>query len=96
MTQIRFSVGENSLKRLDYLSSVSVYELFPDSFMKKFTKHKNFTDFFEAIGCDLTSQTDLAKLQESDTFDPMIRSCSEFESWQDMFQTAYQKLLDES
>lgn len=96
MAQIRLAVGENSHKRLDYLSSVSVYELFPDSFMEKFTKHKNFTAFCKAIGCDLTSQTDLDKLQESDAFDFMIRSCSEFESWADMVQTAYQKLLDKS
>lgn len=96
MTQIRFAVRENNHKRLDYTSTVGVYELFPDSFMKKFTKHKNFTDFFEAIGCDLTSQTDLTKLQESNAFDSMISSCSEFESWQDMCQTAYQQLLDET
>lgn len=96
MTQIRLVVGENSHKRLDYLSSADVYELFPDSFMEEFTKHKNFTNFSEAIGCDLSSQADLDRLQESGAFDPEIRTCTDFESWQDMIQTAYQKLLDKS
>lgn len=94
MAQIHLTVGENRHKRLDYLSSVDVYELFPDSFIAEFTEHKNFTDFCQAIGCDMTSQEDLDKLQETNTFDSIINSCSEFESWQDMLQTAYQKLLD--
>ena len=95
MKQIHLSVDEHPSKRLNYLSSTDIYETFPDSFMEEFTKHKNFTDFCQAIGCDITAQQDLDKLQDSDAFDNAIQSCSSFKSWQDMVQTAYQKLLDE-
>lgn len=97
MTQIRLSVGEyngNIEKRLQYLSSSSVFEIFPDSFMSEFTSHKNFTDFCEAIGCDMTSQSDLDKLQDTNTFDEAICSNSNFSSWKEMVETAYQKLID--
>lgn len=97
MTQIRLAVGEysgNIEKRLKYLSSSSVFGIFSDSFMSEFTHHKNFTDFCEAIGCDITSQSDLNKLQDTNTFDEAIRSNSEFSSWKEMIETAYQKLID--
>ena len=97
MTKIRLAVGEETKhldKCLEYLSSSSVYEIFPDSFMTEFTKYKNFTDFCQAIGCDITSQEDLDKLQDTGAFNTAIRSCSDFESWKDMIQTAYQKLID--
>ena len=81
-------------KRLDYLSDSSVYEIFPDSFISEFTKASNFTDFCEMIGCDITSQTDLDKLQDDAYFDNAIQNNSEFASWQDMVETAYQRLLD--
>lgn len=67
MTQIRLAVGDYSgdiQKRLDYTSDSNVYEIFPDSFISEFTKASNFTDFCEMIGCDITSQTDLDKLQD--------------------------------
>lgn len=97
MTQIRLAVGEyngNIEKRLQYLSSSSVYDIFTDSFISEFTKHKNFTDFCRAIGCDITSQTDLDKLQDTNEFDLAIQSNSDFESWKDMVETAYQKLIN--
>ena len=97
MTKIRLSVGEraeNIEKRFDYISSSSVYEIFPDSFIKDFTNHNNFTDFCQAIGCDLTSQDSLDKLQDTNEFDSAIRLNSDFDSWQDMVETAYQKIID--
>lgn len=97
MTKIRLCVGSYSgdvNKRLNYISSSAIYEVFPDDFMKEFTKFSNFNDFFEAIGCNLTSQEDLDKLQETTKFDSSIRLYSDFESWQDMVETAYQRLLN--
>ena len=97
MTQIRLAVGDykgDIEKRLQYLSSSSVFEIFTDSFMSEFTKHKNFTDFCEAISCDTTSQSDLDKLQDTNAFDEAICSISEFSSWKEMVETAYQKLID--
>lgn len=95
MAQIHFDAGKGISKRFKYLSTSHVNEVFPDSFMKDFTKHKNFTDFCQAIGCDISSQEDLYKLQETNEFDNAIRSCSDFNSWQDMVQTAFQRLLDQ-
>lgn len=94
MTQIRLAVGEysgNIEKKFQDLSSSSVFEIFPDSFMSEFTRHKNFTDFCEAIGCDITSQNDLDKLQDTNVFDTAIQSNSDFSSWKEMAETAYQK-----
>lgn len=99
MTQIRLAVGGyngNIEKRLHYLSSSSIFEIFPDSFMSEFTSCKNFTDFCTAIGCDMTSQNDLDKLQDTNTFDEAIRSNSVFSSCQEMIETAYQKLIDKN
>ena len=97
MTQILLAVGDYSgdiQKRLDYTSDSNVYEIFPDSFISEFTKASNFTDFCEMIGCDITSQTDLDKLQDDAYFDNAIQNNSEFTSWQDMVETAYQRLFD--
>ena len=46
------------------------------------------------IGCDITSQTDLDKLQDDAYFDNAIQNNSEFTSWQDMIETTYQRLFD--
>lgn len=97
MTKIRLCVGsysEDINKRLDYMSSSTIYEVFPDNFVKEFTKFSNLNDFFEAIGCNLTSQEDLDKLQETTEFDSSIRLYSDFESWKDMIETALQCLLN--
>lgn len=98
MTQIRLSVGQHIKdieKRLEYESSVSIYELFPDSFMKTYTNQKNAFDFFQAINCDIASQDDLNKLQDSTEFDEAIRSQSQFESWEAMVETAYNQLINQ-
>lgn len=97
MTQICLAVGDYNgdiEKRLKYLSSGSVFEILSDSFMQEYTHHKNFTDFCEAIGCDMTSQSDLDKLQDTNTFDEAIHSNSVFSSWKEMLETAYQILID--
>lgn len=97
MTQIRLCIGNYSgdvQTHLDYISDSNVYDVFTDSFMSEFTKASNFTDFCEMIGCDIASQSDLDKLQDDAYFDNAIQSNSQFASWQDMVETAYQQLLD--
>lgn len=92
MAKIRLTVGKYSGdldKRLQYLSSSSIFDIFPDDFMKFHTKHDNFTDFCQSFDCDITSQDDLDKL-DSGAFDKQISSQSAFESWEDMAETAYQ------
>ena len=94
MVQIRLSVGKEASKRPDYISSVDIYELFPNSFMEEFTKCKNIVDFCQAIGCDITSQEDLNKLQDTGAYNNAIFTHSNFASWQEMVETACQKLLE--
>lgn len=92
MVKIKLALGSypgDIKKRLEYISSGSVFDVFPDSFMQKYTKHGNFTDFCQAIGCNMTSQADLDKL-DNGVFDEIIKLQSEFESWEDMTETAYQ------
>ena len=98
MTPIRLAVGNYAGdidKRLAYTSSASIVEVFPDSFMETYTKHKNFTDFCNAIHCDMKSQDDLNKLQDTHEFDSAIRSQSVFESWEAMIETAYNELVSQ-
>lgn len=98
MTPIRLAVGEyagDTEKRLAYISSASVFEVFTDSFMETYTKHKNFTDFCNAIHCDMKSQDDLNKLQDTHEFDSSICSQSDFESWEAMVETAYNELINQ-
>ncbi len=95
MVKIKLAIGDHCgdiEKRLEYISSGSIFDVFPDSFMQDFTKHNTFVDFCEAIGCDITSQDDLDKL-DSGYFDESISLHSEFESWEDMTETAYQRQL---
>lgn len=82
-------------KRLDYLSPGSVFDVFSDTFMKAYTKHENFTDFCQAIGCDMTSQNDLEKLDNGE-FDHPISTQSDFLSWEDMTETAYQLKIEKN
>lgn len=92
MAKIKLAIGSYSgdiEKRLEYISSGSVFDVFPDSFIQCFTKHDTFVDFCNAIGCDITSQDDLDKL-DSGYFDESIRMYSVFKSWEDMTETAYQ------
>lgn len=99
MTQIQLALGEhikNIEKRLEYESSASLFDLFPDSFMSTYTNHKNAFDFFKSINCDITSQKDLEKLNNSIEFDEAIRTQSNFESWEDMVETAYNLLINQN
>lgn len=92
MPKIKLALGDypgDITKRLEYISSGSVFDIFPDAFMQNYTKYQNFTDFCQAIGCDMTSQNDLDKLDTGE-FDEDIKMQSEFESWEDMTETAYQ------
>lgn len=99
MTQIHLAVGKhikNVERRLEYESSVSLSDLFPDSFMSIYTNHRNAFDFFKSINCDITSQEDLDKLQNTNQFDEAIQSQSNFESWKDMVETAYNLLINQN
>lgn len=92
MAKIKLAIGNYSgdfEKRLEYVCSGSVFDIFSNAFMQKYTKHDNFTDFCQAINCDMTSQNDLVDL-DSGKFDDFIRVQSDFESWEDMAETAFQ------
>ena len=97
MAKIRIAVGSYSdelKKRLEYHSESDIFTVFPNSFMENHTQYRTFTDFCQAMNCDLTSQNDLDKLQNGD-FDQSIVLLSDFDSWNDMVETAYQLLINQ-
>ena len=97
MTKIKLAVGDYAgdiQKRLNYISESDIFSIFPNTFMENHSKYHNFTNFCQVIGCDLTSQADLDRLQSGD-FDKSIALHSDFDSWEDMVETAYQRLIDE-
>lgn len=92
MAKIKLSLDKYSgdiEKRLKYVSSGSIFDVFPDVFIKEYTKFENIIDFCQSIGCDLTSKEDLDKL-DNGAFDESIKLKSDFETWEDMTETAYQ------
>ena len=97
MTKIRLSLDKFSgdiKKCLDYFSEADVLSVFPNDFVREYTRHETFVDFLQSVGCDMTSQDDLDRLQSGD-FDNLIPSQSDFDSWQEMVETAYQRLVDQ-
>lgn len=92
MAKIKLTLGKYSgdiEKRLQYISSGSILDVFPDSFIQNYTNCHNLTDFLKCIGCDMASLSDLDKL-DSGFFDESVKEQSNFESWEDMAETAYQ------
>ena len=97
MAKIHIAVGASAdqiKKRLDYNAQTDIFTVFPNSFMETHTRCRTFTDFCQAMNCDLASQNDLDKLQNGD-FDQSIVLLSDFDSWEDMVETAYQLLINQ-
>lgn len=69
-------------------NAVDVLSLFPDSFMKTYTRYNSLVEFIEASGLDFLSQKDWDKLQNG-SINSFIKSNSDFESWADMLETAH-------
>ena len=77
-------------KRLDSVSGpVQFNELFPPSFMKKYTNYSSINELFEHSGFILETQEDLSAIPE-DELDLYLSKVTKFSSWSEMKQCAGQ------
>ena len=95
MPKIKLDISKytgDAEKRLKYISTSGVDAVFSDDFIQAHTDCKTFADFCKAIGCDtLVDNENL----NAGNFDSAIKAHSKFSSWEDMFNTAFQALVDE-
>ncbi len=82
----------NAQKRLNYIMTSGIDSFFTDKFIQNHTKNKTFTEFCSSIGCDFIND-DVAL--ENGCFDSAIKEHSDFTSWEDMKNVAFQTLFYE-
>lgn len=78
---------QRTLKELDGKHSVTFKELFPPSFMRKYTSFDSMSDLLEAGGFHVETQEDFKAIPD-EPFDEHIAATTKFKSWQDMMQVA--------
>ena len=81
-------------KRILYISKSSIDDIFTSSFMKKHTKFSTFSEFCESINLNYFSEDDTERLYYGE-FNDAIRSQSDFKSWRNMVETAYQSQINQ-
>lgn len=84
---------QKNLQEISGTHSYSFKEIFPDDFMRKYTKYMSVSDFFEATGFKLDSQEDFKNLDET-ALDKFVSENSDFDSWGSMKRTASAELLE--
>ena len=70
-------------EELQKTESLSIYELFSDSFMKKNTRFDNIDDFFKASDFDVSSNEAFEKIEQKE-LDKYVAENSKFKDWKDM------------
>lgn len=94
MEKMNLATGiSNVPENMDF---TDIYTMFPDSFMKHYTKCKNIMDFCDAIGYDINNGYPKDKTIASGAYNALIRRYSSFESWDAMWETAIQYHKDRS
>ena len=78
---------QKNAKKLSNTKQVSFQELFPASFMKKYTSFSSMEEFLYEGGFDVQSTEDFEAIPE-DLFDKYIASTTNFKSWEEMLQKA--------
>lgn len=78
---------ERNAKELNGSKNIPLSQLFPASFMKKYTSFSSVDDLFEAGGFKIDSQSDFDALP-SDKLDKHIAATTKFRSWEDMLGEA--------
>ena len=73
--------------------SVSFYEMFPSSFMKKYTNFQDTDSFFDASGFDAETNESFDKIPEYE-LDSFVAANSRFSSWEKMLSVATEFYLD--
>lgn len=88
--------GVDALKRkmeaLSNIKQVSFAELFPPEFMESHTDFSSISDMADASGFKIESAEDFKAIPD-DEWDAFISARTQFESWADMQQTAFQQFL---
>lgn len=94
-----FDELQNELKQLQKKAesldgkSVSFYEMFPSSFMKKYTNFQDIDSFFDASGFNANTNEDFDKIPESE-LDSFVATNSKFSSWEEMLNVATELYFD--
>ena len=78
---------QKNAKKLSNTKQVSFKELFPNSFMKKYTSFSSMEELLDKSGFDVKSTEDFKAIPE-DLFDKYISSNTKFKSWEEMLEKA--------
>lgn len=78
---------EKGAKELNGTKHVSFSELFPPSFMRKYTHFSSMNALLEAGGFNIESQEDFEAIPD-DVFDKHIAATTHFENWENMLSEA--------
>lgn len=78
---------EKSAKELSKTKIVSFEDLFPASFMRKYTSFSSMNELLEAGGFHVESQEDFDAVP-GESFDKHIATTTKFKTWEDMLGEA--------
>ena len=78
---------QKNAKKLSNTKQVSFKELFPNSFMKKYTSFSSMEELLDKRGFDVKSTEDF-KAIPADLLDKYIASNTKFKSWEEMLEKA--------
>lgn len=78
---------QKNAKKLSNTKQVSFKELFPNSFMKKYTSFSSMEELLDKSGFDVKSTEDF-KAIPADLLDKYIASNTKFKSWEEMLEKA--------
>jgi hypothetical protein len=76
-----------NLQRLDGTRNVAFEEIFPNRFMRKYTKFASIDEMFEKGGFKVESQADFEAVPEAD-LNRFVVANTRFRSWEDMLGKA--------
>lgn len=88
------ALEEETGLRMNEENMIPFAELFPEEFMRLYTEFTSIEQFFEASEWEVETQEDLEAIPEA-PFDRYINEHTDFPSWEVMYQTAGQRLLED-
>lgn len=81
-----------SVDKLSGLEQISLEELFPTSFMQKYTSFQSLEELFSSGNFKIESEEDLESI--SPELDKYIASNTSFNSWEDMLDEANSQFFE--
>jgi len=88
----KFDDMQERAKELKENRNISFEELFDNSFMKKYTKATDISEFFKESGFKIDGVDDFDKLDQNKLND-WVRKHSSFSTWKDMFEKAVHEYI---